>query len=388
MTARPTGADWLTREAAAGALHRAVLELAARVAERDDAESDDDGTVQSELLVRLALAEYSLGMSTEGAAFAVPMVGPRIALELRGSRDALRARLAARYRAAHGRPPSSSALADALAVLEGMAAECAPVELSLRTARGADTIVLDLGDCSGRVARISAEGVIVGDSAPDDVMFRRTRLTAPLPEPGHGGNISELWAHLPIAEEDRELFLGYLLHGLIPEEPHGILFLLAEQGAGKTTTAERVADLLDPTCAGAPGEPREERDLAVRASASWVVVLDNLSGLPAWLSDALCRIATGSTWVVRRLYSDADVNVLRLLRSSLTTIDAGSLRGDLADRLVRIELAPISEEKRRTKAELDAAWKAARPRIPGALLDLLSRVLAVRARVEVPAFRG
>lgn len=379
--ARPACAEWLTAEAVADALWAAAMKLAAHAS---DSEGDDDGAVQSERLVRLALDAYDLGISTEGAAFAASKFGARIALDLRGSRDALRARLAAQYRSEHGRPPSSSALADALVVLEGMAADCAPVPLALRTAWHEGAIMLDLADASGRVVRIAADGWTVLDAAPEGVLFRRTRLSAPMPEPVRGGDIAELWTHLSIAEEDRELHLGYLLHGLIPGEPHGILFLLAEQGAGKTTTAERTADLIDPTSAGAAGEPREDRDLAVRAFASWVVVLDNLSGLPAWLSDGLCRIATGTAWVVRRLYSDDDLCVLRLLRVvMLTTIDPGALRGDLADRLVRIELEPIAEENRRTKAELDAAWTVARPRILGALLELLSRVLAARERVTV-----
>ena len=34
--------------------------------------------------------------------------------------------------------------------------------------------------------------------------------------------------------------------------------------------------------------------------------VSNLSGLPTWLSDALCRLASGGSFAVRQLYSDDD----------------------------------------------------------------------------------
>jgi hypothetical protein len=52
--------------------------------------------------------------------------------------------------------------------------------------------------------------------------------------------------------------------------------------------------------------PREERDLFVAASNSHVLAFDNVSGLPGWLSDALCRLSTGGGWACRQLYTDND----------------------------------------------------------------------------------
>src|SRR5262249_55077610 len=40
-------------------------------------------------------------------------------------------------------------------------------------------------------------------------------------------------------------------------------------------------------------------------------LLDNLSGLPAWLSDALCRLASGGSFAVRQLYSDDEEVLFR-----------------------------------------------------------------------------
>jgi hypothetical protein len=48
--------------------------------------------------------------------------------------------------------------------------------------------------------------------------------------------------------------------------------------------------------------PREDRDLFIAASNGHVLAFDNVSGLPAWISDTLCRLATGGGFAVRQLH--------------------------------------------------------------------------------------
>jgi hypothetical protein len=52
--------------------------------------------------------------------------------------------------------------------------------------------------------------------------------------------------------------------------------------------------------------PREDRDLFIAASNGHVLAFDNVLGLPAWISDTLCRLATGGGFAVRQLYTDQD----------------------------------------------------------------------------------
>src|SRR5947208_7847848 len=42
--------------------------------------------------------------------------------------------------------------------------------------------------------------------------------------------------------------------------------------------------------------PREERELMIAANNGHVLAFDNLSRLPAWTSDALCRLASGGSF--------------------------------------------------------------------------------------------
>jgi hypothetical protein len=62
--------------------------------------------------------------------------------------------------------------------------------------------------------------------------------------------------------------------------------------------------LIDPSAAPVRALPREERELMIAANNGYLLAFDNLSGLPAWLSDALCRLASGGSFAVRQLYTD------------------------------------------------------------------------------------
>jgi hypothetical protein len=68
---------------------------------------------------------------------------------------------------------------------------------------------------------------------------------------------------------------------------------------------------------------------------------------------------------------------------AITTIDAGALRGDLADRLVLVELDKIDKSTRRSEREIVQRCAELRPRLFGAFCTLLSRVLAALPGVKL-----
>jgi hypothetical protein len=108
------------------------------------------------------------------------------------------------------------------------------------------------------------------------------------------------------SETDWILLLAWLVAALRPRGPYPILVLHGEQGSAKSTTCRVLRALLDPNTAPLRGEPRELRDVMIAASNGWVISLDNLSHLPIWLSDALCRLATGGGFSTRELYTDSE----------------------------------------------------------------------------------
>lgn len=327
-------------------------------------------------LVRLAAEHYRFAQDDTGRAFAVPIDGPAIAVPLEGGRGALRDELARRYFDEHGKAASKSALADAVAVLSGMAASAPAERLALRAAMlRDDLVVIDLGRPDGRAVVVTPDGWEVVDRPP--VLLRRTELTGPLPDPVPGEGAAALRRLVNVPAEAVPVLLGWCVASFLTDVPRPILAVFAEQGAGKTSTVRAVVHFVDPSPVPLRAAPTNLEGWVVAAAGSSVVALDNLSTIPPWLSDALCRAATGEGLVRRRLYTDDGLAVTTMRRAVvLTTIDAGALRGDLAERLLALELEPIDARARRTDAELAADLEREHPAVFAAILDALAGVLA------------
>ncbi len=352
--------------------------------EPDKADRPEDNRSSATLLVRLAESRYTFGSAADGEPFAVLRAGAFVARMLRGGRDSIRAELAAAYFDLYGRAASSSALADALGVIEGRAIRVERTDVALRLARFGDAIVLDLGDATGRVVVVEPGAWRVTARSP--VLFRRTALTVALPEPVAGASLAELRALLNVSDETFEILVAWLVAALVPDLPHPILFLTGEHGTAKSTAARLLGRAIDPSAAPLRMAPRDVEAWAIQAAGSWIVPLDNVSRISADLSDALCRAATGDGLVRRRLYSDSELSVLSFRRVPIvTSIDAGALRGDLADRLLAVELERIPDSARRSEAEIERLFAAAHPRLLGALLTVLADVLTVLPSVRLDA---
>ena len=328
-------------------------------------------------LVDMARRGYTLGVSDDGTPYGTEPGRSHIALPLRGGKLGLRVALARRYYDTHHVVASSQALANACTVLEGYAAQMPPRPLHLRIAGHDDKVYIDTADANDRVIVIHG-GTWSFASGDIPVMFRRTELTASMPDPVHSGDLGKLWEYVRIAEADRPILLAVLVAALIqPDVPHVILAFLAEHGCAKSSSARYVVSLIDPSTAPLQMPPRDVDGWVTTANGARVVALDNLSGIPDWLSDALCRAATGEGHTKRQLYTDADLTVIRFRRVIiLNGIDLGGLRGDLTDRLAPVDLIRITDTDRRDEAELATAWEQDRPAILGGLLDLATQVHA------------
>jgi hypothetical protein len=327
----------------------------------------------ADLIVGLAMDRYDLARSEDGEPFAIDRAGPNVARMFRGGRASLRSTLAAIFAGEFGKVPPAQALVDALAVLEGRALGLPRRTLLLRSGRLDDgSIVVDLGDESGRAIIVGPDGWRILNRAP--VTFRRSELTAPLPEPT-SGDLSDLLGLLNVAPEDRPLVLAHQVGALLGV-PVPIILFRGPAGAAKTSAARALARTIDPSPAPVRSVPKDPESWAVTAGGSYVVVLDNIDTIPGWLSDALCRAVTGEGYLRRALYTDSAISVVSFRRAViLTGIDPGAMRGDLADRHLAIDLTAIDEWHRQDDAEVETAFRAAHPAILGAVLDLTSTVL-------------
>jgi hypothetical protein len=272
--------------------------------------------------------------------------------------------------------PSQEAVAAAIATLESEAlfdGVCLPVYTRVAGAGGA--IYLDLCDPEWRVVEVTADGWSLRPAPP--VRFHRAPSMAALPEPVHGGSVDELRAFVNVADdEDWHLLVGWLVGALRPAGPYPVLGLHGEQGSAKTTMARVLGELVDPSTVPVRAGPRDERDLMIAATNRWLVNLDNLSRIPAWLSDAICRLATGGGFTTRELYTDADEVLFDAMRPVIINgIEELATRSDLLDRAILLNLPTIEPDRRRPEKEYWHAFERARPRILGGPLDALSCAL-------------
>jgi hypothetical protein len=203
------------------------------------------------------------------------------------------------------------------------------------------------------------------------VRFRRAAGMLPLPVPQGGSSIEELASFLNLpSRNDFVLVVAWLLAILRAGGPYPVLAISGEQGSAKTVLSKLLKDLVDPNVAPVRALAREERDLVVAANNSHVLAFDNLSSLPHPLSDAFCRLATGASFGLRQLYTDADEVLFQAARPILLNgIEDVIGRSDLADRTLFLNLPPIADRGRRSERQMWRDFELARPRILGSLLD-------------------
>jgi hypothetical protein len=304
-----------------------------------------------------------------GTAFADLLIdGHRETWPVRSGR--FRAWLRQRHYQETGAAASAAAIRSALDLIEVHAQFEGPERtVHVRLAEHAERIYLDLADARWRAIEIGADGWRVVVSPP--VRFRRLAGMREMPAPEGGGSIEELSSFLNLTNHhDFVLVVTWLLAVLRARGPYPLLAISGEQGSAKTVLSKLLRALVDPNSAPVRSLPRQERELMIAANNGLLLAFDNLSNLPFWLSDALCRLASGGSFAVRKLYSDDDEVLFEAARPILLNgIEDVISRPDLADRAIFLTLAPIEEKERRPEATLWRDFEDARPRILGALLD-------------------
>ena len=334
------------------------------------------------MLIALATSA-ELFHTASGTAYADLLVdGHRETWPVRSAR--CRAWLRRLYFEATGDAPSAAALGSALNLLEARAQFEGPERaVHVRVAEHAGRIYLDLADPAWRAVEIGPQGWQVVAQPP--VRFRRPAgmLALPLPQPG--GTLQHLAAFINVPGQDELVLLtSWLLATLRPGGPYPILVVAGEQGSAKTVLAKTLRALTDPNAAPVRTLPREERDLFIAANNGHVLAFDNLSTVPPWLSDTLCRLASGGSFATRQLYTDGDEVLFEAARPViLNGIEDVVTRPDLADRALFLTLPYLAERQRRSEQELWRAFELARPRLLGALLDAVSHGLRMLPLVRL-----
>jgi hypothetical protein len=259
-----------------------------------------------------------------------------------------------------------------------------------RVAPHDDDIYIDLCNPNWETIRVAAGGWSIVESPP--VRFRRTRGMLPLPYPECGGKLEALRPFLNLrSEADFTVVIGYTLAALRPFAPYPILNPIGSPGAAKTRLLRLIRRLVDPHTAETTPLPFNGEELFISARNSHFLAYENVSRLSKPMSDHMCRMATGGSFRGRRRFTNTDENLHRGGRPiAFEGIYNVAKEPDLLDRLLALEVERVAEYE--DDAVLDRAFERARPRILGALLDMLVNGLrefpAVKLTLPAPRMVG
>ena len=334
-------------------------------------DQDDKKPTVSEVLMSIIEAKAYLFKDRANTAYASI---DKECLPVRSTR--FKRKIQREYHNKEGKVPHTQAMQDVIDQAEGKALfEGKTHDVNVRTGYVDGKILIDLADDDFTVIEITKAGWTYGTN--EDVYFYRPNGLNPLPKPKQNDDINLLRPFVNVeSDEDFRLMVAFLLAAYHPEIATPILNLQGEQGSSKSTTTKVLRSLIDPNAAPIRTAPRDERELIIQAQNSRMLCFDNLSGVKSWLSDALCRICTGSGFSARKLYTNDEEMIFQIRRPIiLNGIDDIATRGDLLDRSIVLNLPAIAQEKRKDEGKFWNDFKKVRPQIIGAILTGLSNCL-------------
>lgn len=271
-----------------------------------------------------------------------------------------------------GSSASESNIKQACFALAGIAKyDFAKKRAYLRVAQTENAHYIFLSDEKMQVVELTADGWTVLPQSP--VKFWKTGAMKSLPIPVSGGDVNELWNFLNIPEKERPLVLAWMLEALRSDSKKPVLAITGVQGTAKSSTHDKIRQLIDPNVVNLRVAPKNREDIFVSAGCNWLVSFENISCLRADMQDAICTLATGGGFAARTLYTNTEETIISVQRPVIiNSIPVVVTAQDLADRVIAVELQPIAYKEDK---ELNAAWEQRKPVIFGALLDLLVKVI-------------
>ena len=229
---------------------------------------------------------------------------------------------------------------------------------------------IHLGDGTSKAVEITPTGWRITDDAP--VKFWQSSAMQSLPTPNSGGDVGLLWKY--VNDKDRLLVLAWILESFRPETPFLVLAISGQQGSAKSSSQDKIRQLVDNNSVNLRAAPKSIEDIFVGAGVNWVVSFENLSHLTPAMQDALCTLATGGGYASRKLFTNDEENIISVKRPVIiNSIPHVITAQDLTDRAINIEAPRVAGYLEVT--ELNKAWEIDKPIIFGGLMDLFVNTL-------------
>ncbi len=286
----------------------------------------------------------------------------------------------------HGETVTESNIEQAVLAISGKPLETRNVVV--RVGGDAHRIVIDLVK-DNMVAVVTAAGVTIEANPaafirpPGTASMRVADMTR-FSLGDSAAAFDEYFALLGMDDEVNRAATGsYIVQAMRPQGPYAMLVVRGEQGGGKTTYARWIRGLIDPRSPADVELPRHNRHLAILAEHAHLISIDNISVISQTMSDAACRLATGSGFVTRMLGTDRSLAMFTGARPLMfTSIGDVAVAPDFLDRALLVTLptrkAKMSEE------QLAALFEELRPRLLAAVLHALHFGLKNIDSAQVP----
>jgi hypothetical protein len=261
-----------------------------------------------------------------------------------------------------------------------------------------NVIYYDLCNKDGEIIKVTKNGwetikhgCLAEKDSSHTIVFKhyRNQLPQVIPSKDYPANIFTQFldlTNLPSDDIDNRILAEVYITSLFlpPDIAKPILLPHGEQGSAKSTFQEFIKDLVDPSGALTLAFPTSLAEMIQQLSHNYVVYYDNVSSLPQWISDVLCRAVTGSGFSKRMLYTDDDDLIYQFKRCvGFNGINIAATKPDVLERALILHLKRIPDNKRRKLAQLWKRYKMIKPQLLGFIFDLLVQVLKRLKEVQL-----
>ena len=260
--------------------------------------------------------------------------------------------------------------------------------IHLRSAWGQNgEICYDLTDEEWRQIRITKDRWQILKSVDSELLFTRFNQVAQLdPDRDYPPDIFDKYLNLMnISDPQHRLLLKVItICSFIPNIPHPICIPYGEQGSCKSTLCEFQKRLADPSKINLLTVPKDKSEFVQQLHHNYLVAYDNVSYLPPWFSDEVCKAVTGVGNSKRKLYSDDEDVIVNYKRCIIINgINNYLTEPDALDRSILIELERIKSKSRKEESKVEIEFEELRPKLLGFIFDILVKTLQIKTSLEL-----
>lgn len=245
----------------------------------------------------------------------------------------------------------------------------------------------DLGDAAVHITRDDGWKII--DDSP--IVFKRFSHQEKQVYPevtSRKSDIELLHKYINIkSKNDWLLFLTFVISAFIPDFPKPLLLLVGAPGAGKSTLMKLTKQLVDPSLIDGIGQIRNCESIIRPASKHALLYFDNISYVNQDISDTLCGVATGTSLVNRKMYTDSEEVIYKVQRSvMLNGVTEILSREDILDRSIPVSVQRIDGDERLNENKLMNKFNLDKPLILGAIFSILVDTLRIYPNINLKEY--